>query len=276
MILYISDLDGTLLTNTATVSDNCKNLINKSIDNSINFTIATARTPATVVNILNGINITMPVITMNGSAIYDIKNNKYLYYSTIDNTLLSPLQALIKEADIDPFIYCMKNHHLFVYHNKLTHPYQISFYKERNSTSYKTFMEKPLPDDCEVLYFTIMDYENKINSLYERIKNIEGVSIIKYRDTYNKEIINLEIYHSSSSKANAIKYLKNYFHFDKLITFGDNLNDIPMFQISDECYAVENATDELKKIATNIIGANIEDSVANFIFGASQNPSKNC
>lgn len=266
MILYISDLDGTLLTNSARISPTSKDLINKAMDNKIKFTIATARTPATVVNILEGININMPVITMNGSTIYDMKANKYLYYSTIDNNLLSPLQALIKEENIDPFIYCMKDNHLFVYHNKLTHPYQISFYKERNSTSYKTFLEKPLPDNSEVLYFTIMDYENKVASLYERIKDIEGLSITKYKDTYNKDIMNLEIYHSSSSKANAIKYLKNYFHFDKLVTFGDNLNDIPMFQVSDECYAVENAVDELKQIATNIIGANTEDSVAHFIY----------
>ena len=266
MILYISDLDGTLLTNSAMISATCKDLINKAIDNKINFTIATARTPATVVNILKGINISMPIITMNGSTIYDMKTSKYIYYSTIENNLLAPLQALIKEENIDPFIYCMNDNHLFVYHNKLTHPYQISFYNERNSTSYKTFVEKPLPDDSQVLYFTIMDYENKVDSLYKRIKDIEGLSITKYRDTYNKDIINLEIYHSSSSKANAIKYLKNYFHFDKLITFGDNLNDIPMFQVSDECYAVENAVDELKQIATNIIGANTEDSVAHFIY----------
>ena len=276
MILYVSDLDGTLLTNAALISTTSKNLINNAMANNINFTIATARTPATVVNILEGLNITIPVITMNGSAIYDMKNNKYLYYSTIDTKLLPLIQALIKEENIDSFIYCIKDNHLFVYHNKLTHPYQISFYKERNSTSYKTFIEKPLPDDCEVLYFTIMDYENKINLLYERIKNIEGLSITKYRDTYNKEILNLEIYHSTSSKANAIKYLKNFFHFDKLITFGDNLNDIPMFQVSDECYAVENAEDELKKLATTVIGANTEDSVAHFIFKESQNPSKNC
>jgi len=265
MILYISDLDGTLLTNTATLSATSKDLLNKAIANNINFTIATARTPATAVNILEGLNITLPIITMNGSAIYDIKNNKYLYYSTIDNELLPPLQALIKEENINAFIYCMKDNHLFVYHNKLTHPYQISFYNERISSSFKTFIEKPLPPNCEVLYFTIMDYENKVNLLYERIKNIEGLSITKYRDTYNKDIINLEIYHASSSKASAINYLKNYFHFDKLITFGDNLNDIPMFQISDECYSVENATDELKKIATGIIGANTEDSVAHFL-----------
>lgn len=27
---------------------------------------------------------------------------------------------------------------------------------------------------------------------------------------------------------------------DRIVSFGDALNDIPMFQISDECYAVEN------------------------------------
>ncbi|PRR81562.1 HAD family hydrolase [Clostridium vincentii] len=276
MILYISDLDGTLLTNAASISSISKNLINEALDNKINFTIATARTPATAVNILKDININLPVITMNGSTIYDMKTNKYLYYSTIDNKLLYPLQTLIKEEGIDAFIYCMEDNHLFVYHNKLTHPYQISFYNERNSTSYKTFIESCLPDDSQVLYFTIMDYENKVNSLYERIKDIEGLSITKYRDTYNKDIINLEIYHSSSSKGSAIKYLKNHFNFDKAVTFGDNLNDISMFQVSDECYAVENATDELKRIATNTIGSNTDDSVAHFIFEASQNLSKNC
>ena len=40
------------------------------------------------------------------------------------------------------------------------------------------------------------------------------------------------------------------------------MNDIPMFRISDECYAVENACDELKELATGIIGKNDNDSVA--------------
>jgi hydroxymethylpyrimidine pyrophosphatase-like HAD family hydrolase len=110
-----------------------------------------------------------------------------------------------------------------------------------------------------------MDYEDKINSLYYKIRDIPGLSIVKYRDTYNKEIINLEIYHKSASKANAINYLKIYFHFDKLVSFGDNLNDIPMFEVSDECYAVSNAVDELKDISTSVIGSNLDDSVAKFL-----------
>ena len=52
---------------------------------------------------------------------------------------------------------------------------------------------------------------------------------------------------------------------DKIIAFGDNLNDIPLFEIADECYAVSNAEDELKKIATDVIASNDEDAVAVFI-----------
>ncbi|MDS0528135.1 HAD family hydrolase [Clostridium sp. SHJSY1] len=271
MNLYISDLDGTLLNSNALISNNSKILLNKAIKNGINFTIATARTPATVIDILKDINITLPIITMNGSAIYNIKDNRYFYYLTIEQALVHKLQNIIAKENLSAFIYSIMDNHLFVYHKKLTHPHQIKFYEERKNTIYKTFLEKSLPIDLKVLYFTIMDYEDKINSLYYKIKDIPGLSIVKYRDTYNKEIVNLEIYHESASKANAINYLKNYFHFDKLITFGDNLNDIPMFKISDECYAVINAVDELKEISTSVIKSNLDDSVAKFLNNINKN-----
>ena len=51
-----------------------------------------------------------------------------------------------------------------------------------------------------------------------------------------------------------------------MIAFGDNLNDIPLFEVADECYAVSNAEEKLKSIATGVIGSNDEDAVAKFIF----------
>ena len=74
MNLYVSDLDGTLLNTDAKLSDKSKEYLNTALNNNVKFTIATARTPATVVNLLEWVNINLPVITMNGSAIYDIKN----------------------------------------------------------------------------------------------------------------------------------------------------------------------------------------------------------
>lgn len=265
MILYVSDLDGTLLNNSAQISAKSKELINQSIKHGINFTIATARTPATVVNILDNVNINMPIVTMNGAAIYDIKKKKYLSYSTIDKSYVGKIDAIIRSEGLNAFIYTIKDDHLNVYHQKLTHPYQIKFYNERKNSKFKTFHEKDLEDNSEVLYFTIMDYNHKVESLYQKLRDYNDLYIAKYNDIYNKDICNLEIYSIKSSKANAIKYLKQYYHFNKLITFGDNINDIPMFDISDECYAVENAVKELKDIATDVIGPNTDDSVAKFI-----------
>ncbi len=68
-----------------------------------------------------------------------------------------------------------------------------------------------------------------------------------------------------ATKANAIKTLKGLWQCDRVVSFGDGINDIPMFQISDECYAVKNAVEELKNMATSVIGSNDSDGVAKWL-----------
>ena len=69
----------------------------------------------------------------------------------------------------------------------------------------------------------------------------------------------------NATKANAALQLKKCLGCERLVVFGDGKNDIPMFEAADECYAVENASPELKAIADGIIGINDSDSVARFI-----------
>ena len=69
----------------------------------------------------------------------------------------------------------------------------------------------------------------------------------------------------NASKANAIKQLKEQLGCDRLVVFGDGKNDIDMFELADEAYAVANAVDELKEAATAVIGNNNEDGVARWL-----------
>jgi hydroxymethylpyrimidine pyrophosphatase-like HAD family hydrolase len=62
----------------------------------------------------------------------------------------------------------------------------------------------------------------------------------------------------------------------RVVSFGDAINDIPMFEISDECYAVANAVPELKKIATAIIDSNDDDGVAVFLKKISLQARSSC
>lgn len=52
---------------------------------------------------------------------------------------------------------------------------------------------------------------------------------------------------------------------NNLVVFGDGKNDIDMFELADESYAVQNAHEELKKYATAIISSNDEDAVAHWL-----------
>ena len=67
------------------------------------------------------------------------------------------------------------------------------------------------------------------------------------------------------SKANAVMELKKLMGCDRVVCFGDGRNDVSMFGMADECYAVENAVPELKEIATAVIGGNNDDGVANWL-----------
>ena len=78
----------------------------------------------------------------------------------------------------------------------------------------------------------------------------------KYRGAYL-----LEICPRGATKAQAILKIKERYHCDKIVVFGDSMNDISMFEIADESYAVANSCEELKKMATHVIGSNNEDCV---------------
>ena len=68
-----------------------------------------------------------------------------------------------------------------------------------------------------------------------------------------------------TSKSLAAQQLKNYLKCDKMVAFGDGKNDMDLFEIADECYAVKNAQDCLKEIATAVIHDNNHDGVAKWL-----------
>ena len=49
------------------------------------------------------------------------------------------------------------------------------------------------------------------------------------------------------------------------MAFGDNMNDVGMLSAADEGYAVANAQQAVKKIATKVIETNSKDGVAKFL-----------
>lgn len=267
MNLFISDLDGTLLNRNAQLTDYSLRTINLLVENGMNFTAATARTYATVSKILNGLHVNAPIILMNGALIRDLQKDEYVYSAIIDNSVSNKIISIMHEMNLYSFMYTIQNGDMIPYYEKIATPEMRAFYEERKNKYYKQFLQTSdfgsVNDNS--LYFSLINKKENLMPFYEKIKDFQDIKLTFYRDVYSNDLWYLEIFSPNASKENAVNFLKNEYGYDKIICFGDNLNDISLFNASDKKYAVENAVPELKKLADRIIGSNESDGVARFL-----------
>ena len=274
-VLYISDLDGTLLMSNRELSNYSIETLNKLMDNGVHFSVATARSLATAIKIIEDLNIKVPVVLMNGVVIYDLANRKYLKLENIPTEAVEEIINIMKKYDITGFMYSICNDEQITYYENLCTKYLKDFHDERVSKYGKPF-EKVASFwdracDNNIIYFSFMDLYEKLYLMYEELKKIPEIEVIMYRDVYNENVWFLEIHSKYASKYNAVKYLREQLGYDKVIGFGDNLNDLPLLRACDEFYAVANAVEELKEKANGVIDDNNSDGVAKYILKREQN-----
>lgn len=275
--LYVSDLDGTLLSSDVQISEKSLNILNSLIDEGMLFSAATARSIASVRPITEKLNLNLPVVLMNGVFVCDVKNKKNLLSAGIDSFAAKEIIRLIEEAGEAPFLYCEKGDELLVYFTDLPLPEHKEYYAQRKKLTDKKFCPVnalKIKENETPVYFSFLNFYDKLKPLYDKISKIKEVSCVFYKDSYTEKLWFLEVFSNKSSKPHGIEFIQKITGADRVVVFGDNLNDIPMFEAADECYAVENAREEVKKIATGIIGSNNSDGVAEFILKDFKNKSK--
>lgn len=264
--LFISDLDGTLLNNEASVSDFTKKSINALTSKGVYFTIATARTAASVTHILKGLSLSVPAILMNGVCVYDTKKEQYIDTKYISKESFENFVSLVHgDTKISPFIYKIEDNALTAYYENMYSPKARAFAKERIQRYGKKFVH--LLDFTKLsyenaAYFTISDQYELLLPYYEKLKKDPGLYIAFYRDTYSDNTYYLEACSSNASKSGGVRFLKEKYNFEKVCAFGDNTNDLPMFEASDICFAPENANNKVKEYADALIPKNTDDGVA--------------
>lgn len=264
--LYISDLDGTLLNRDKEVPPVAVDILNTLLDaDKLHFSVATARTPATVENILMSTHIEEQIVVMNGAALYDLKSHVYTEINVIPKSSIDEILMCCREEIEGGFLYTINDNKLEVYYNDLSRPERLAFFEERQNLKYKKFIEGKPQKVEEIIYFVFIDTEEKIREISKKIEGVPHIAQVLYKDIYSDEGWILEVYSDKATKANGVRRLKELSGYDEVIAFGDNYNDLPMFSVADRSYAVENAVGEVKHKADGVIGPAEEGSVVRFI-----------
>ena len=262
--LYVSDLDGTLLRSDERTSDYTNRVINGLVQQGVAFTYATARSWATAHKVTAGLTAAFPVIVNNGTFIRDNSTGEYLLENYFTRREAEELLRDLLSAGISPIVY-----------SRIGGEEKFSYLPARMSSGGEAFIlsrkgdsrDRPAEGEEElfagsVFYFTCIDAREKLAVFDEKYR--ERFHCNFAREYYSGAWF-LEIMPRAAAKANAAKALAARLGCARIVAFGDGRNDLDLFHIADEAYAVGGADPALKAAATAVIGSNDEDGVAKWL-----------
>lgn len=265
--LYVSDLDGTLLDRRAQLSEHTVRVIRDLIEKGILFSVATARSQSAV-SILEKLGIVIPSIHLNGVLMYDNSTRKYIGCEPMDTSAAREIIKILKAFDRMSFVYKFDSDcGINVEFERLSNEVERNFFEARKNNDYKSFRQTDdilVSDEDKVIYFTMVDKYERLLPIKNEISKVSGAKATLYRDNYT-DMFFLEVFSSRATKAAGVVKLKEMVGADRLVTFGDNLNDLEMLSVSDFGIAVGDAVNEVKQKADLVIGKSYEDGVAEFL-----------
>lgn len=270
--LFISDLDGTLLDNNAKITPTTANIINNLIDGGLIFTYATARSLVSASPITTEINFKYPAVHRNGTFVQEPKTGEYITKCVFEKDIISKIIKKFEDNKLYPMIYAFIDdvERVSWIYGKETPG--INFYladrmADKRLRPIKNFNDFYIGDITSIAFYG--DSAEELQSILDTINLGEHFTYHIQQDTYKdndgKSKYWLEIMRFDATKDYGVKKVRELVGAGKIVCFGDNINDIPMFNVSDEKYAVANAINEVKNIATAVVGSNENDGVAKWL-----------
>lgn len=264
--LYITDLDGTLLDRKDRVPEFSARALNGLIQQGLKLTCATARSWSSARKVTAGVEFRLPAAVYNGAFLVDPQTGERLREHCFSRQEAGLIQEVLSKNGVSPLVYAFVDGKERVSWQPSQENEGVSYYlgNRRGDGRFRSVETDEELYEGRAFYYTCIGEREALLPVWEEIRDWEGHTVTFQQELYRPEWW-LEIMPQEATKAHAAKELKALLGCEKLVVFGDAVNDLPLFQAADLCYAVENAVPELKAAATGIIGSSEENGVARWL-----------
>lgn len=251
----ISDLDGTLLNEHHTLSEETKQVIKELVDSGIKFIIATGRYHSDAMIYKEMLGLKSYIITSNGARVHNYDNEE-IFSKDIPLEISNELFALECDEEIHKNTYLDGKWYV---ERPLDEAEE--FHKDSGFFyTIKPFKELQGKEITKIFY--ISDNAKKLAKLEKELRE-------RYSDILNITLSNdncVELMYKGVSKAEAVKEVlkREGISLEESIAFGDGLNDYEMLSTVGEGFVMGNGSERLKKLLPNneVIKPNSENGVA--------------
>ena len=220
------------------------------------------------------------LISGNGSAVFDIKNQEIIYDRFLTKKQVLEIANICEQNSFfynvyteDEVIASSLNYNVLFYHKenlkkveeKRTHINVVQNIKEYIEQSGKEkFLKITVCDESQFIF----------NSIMRRLKTIEGIDLLEVEYMSRKKIksgtedVDIQYYYTEITNKNVNKWSAIEFLLEKLkispnevMAIGDNMNDKEMIQESGLGVVMGNSNPHMKEIAEKIVADNNSEGV---------------
>ena len=270
--VYISDLYGKLLGADARLSDFTRQTLTTLLQEGLIFTVATARSVFSMSRLMGPLPLRLPVVEMGGAFVSDYHTGRHLLTHAIDPALLPAIHDLMASHGCAPFVSTYDGERDRLYMPPPLHEGMAWYHAERrglNDHRLVNVADASAAYGDQVICLNAVHTQEVTTHLMIALENTLGdrVQLHLYDNIYSPGWFWLTVHDREATKCRAVARLLAQENLDpaKLTVFGDDLNDLTLFDMAPTSVAVAGARPQVKARATHHIGPNTEDSVARYL-----------
>ncbi|PYZ95316.1 hydrolase [Salipaludibacillus keqinensis] len=280
MEMIATDMDGTLLNDGRSVSEENIKAIEEAQRAGINVIVATGRDYTEAVTPLKEAGLKLPLICVNGADIRR-EDGQIIHQQTLNLDVFKQMNAILTKEDIYFEMYTTKGAYtnddqkgIDLIVDLLLSTGDFSSYDQAMQLAEKRFQEGAINRAKD--YQALLEENSHIQLLKLLAFSKDEVSRERAKHQMEKELDvaisasardNLEITHHEATKGSGIEIMSNHYgiNLSETMAIGDNFNDVSMMKQAGYSVAMGNAEQEIKRICDHTTKKNTDNGVAHAI-----------
>jgi hydroxymethylpyrimidine pyrophosphatase-like HAD family hydrolase len=215
-VLYVIDMDQIQLHSQTDLFDsNSAVKLNMLLERGAHILFTTKVSSCSFMPHLSNLNLNLPVICLNGTAVYDTENTTYVESASMSSqdtkTILDTLDAL----SVNYFTATLNHDFLHIYYKELTNPVEKSILDSVSAKYQRHYICNNVPAKTRALTITVVQPKELIREILLQIEMLECSSNLKlttypandFEEYYYLDIYEKEVSIENTTKAFAEKYM---------------------------------------------------------------------
>lgn len=266
--LYVTDLDGTLLDDRGRLSSRATRSLTELVARGVLITCATARSWTSTSRVIGSV-LRQPAVVHNGAATVDPRTGRFIDCHYLAPDVVDTVIDACATAGVSPLIHAVDDHReVTAWLDERTSETIANYWADRvgdpRNSPRSSFAELPRSGVLGAAILASPEMIEKAGTALEQRLGGAGAVMVR-QDTYRTGTEWLEVTATAASKGVGVLAIAERTGAERIVVFGDDVNDESMFEIADESYAVTDAIETLRARADGVIGSNTDDAVVRWL-----------